>query len=755
MLTKSKRHLSNQTKIGSILKRKSMETYTQYIELINDYLNNTLSKEQRIAFESKLQNDTEFNVIYEDHVIFLNGISRIAIKDDIQKAKRSYTTEKWLKITGISIVIIVALVLLYSLVFNTSETEPDLKNDSFDTIIIDSVSTKKADVDSIIQLSEEKTDSITTASDTEVRYTTTTINKKFGGVTTTRSDIKKRAQTIRFHAQNDTTIRCKEGTVLKIEKGSFINPKTGQVVTGIVDLKVTEYYKLSDILLANLSTVSNGKQLETGGMLHIEATQNATDLKLKADKAIEISFPTQHIKDGMQSFSGEWKDENINWRLQNNQLRYETSVSIEEIEEDIDVPFNVVQVVPTFPGCKNEDDDIRKKCTIDAISKFIAKNFSTDIAYDLGLTGRQRINSVFKIDKEGNISFIRSRASDPRLSEEADRVIGLLPQMIPGMQNGIPVNVPYSLPIIFDVDRNTIQKSSLKTNNFIQLKFGQTMDTMSMSTAEQINSGIEMDTIYNNRRGMVEFIREVMHDNDFVVDSLFMMEWEQYKTQKLIRSIRLETKPYYIERAVILRKPLFEMDNTRFKTLEDDSITRGGHIIRVPWDETKIPTTTRIMNIIPKRKFYAGNTAVAAEEFESKLGGVDDLTISSRDASYYILKTSNLGWINCDRFINGRTKRIKYKLKIRNADGANISMVFKSLNSVLPSYYSNGVYDFQTVGANEDIVLVAIKRKDGKLYFDTLDTKTLENPEAEFNFKEVSLEELKKDIEQLQSTFNQ
>ena len=84
-------------------------------------------------------------------------------------------------------------------------------------------------------------------------------------------------------------------------------------------------------------------------------------------------------------------------------------------------------------------------------SLFVNKKFNTDLAGDLGLTGRQRINVIFKIDKTGNIVGIQARAPHPGLEKEAKRVIGLLPKMKPGKQRGKAVTVPYSLPILFQV----------------------------------------------------------------------------------------------------------------------------------------------------------------------------------------------------------------------------------------------------------------------------------------------------------------
>ncbi|WNH14333.1 energy transducer TonB [Thalassobellus suaedae] len=126
-------------------------------------------------------------------------------------------------------------------------------------------------------------------------------------------------------------------------------------------------------------------------------------------------------------------------------------VEVSEVEEDIDVPFSVIENVPVFPGCEKGSNTEKRDCMSKKIAQFVNKKFNTDLASDLGLSGRQRINVIFKIDKTGAITGIRARAPHPGLEKEAARVIGLLPKMKPGKQRGKPVNVPYSLPIIFQV----------------------------------------------------------------------------------------------------------------------------------------------------------------------------------------------------------------------------------------------------------------------------------------------------------------
>jgi protein TonB len=127
-------------------------------------------------------------------------------------------------------------------------------------------------------------------------------------------------------------------------------------------------------------------------------------------------------------------------------------VEVEEVDEDIEVPFAVIENVPIFPGCENKSgNNAKKACMSEKISKFVNRKFNTELASDLGLSGRQRINVIFKISKTGDITGVRARAPHPGLEKEAARVINLLPKMKPGKQRGKAVTVPYSLPIIFQV----------------------------------------------------------------------------------------------------------------------------------------------------------------------------------------------------------------------------------------------------------------------------------------------------------------
>jgi len=127
------------------------------------------------------------------------------------------------------------------------------------------------------------------------------------------------------------------------------------------------------------------------------------------------------------------------------------SISVQDPVEETEIPFIIVEHVPGYPGCEKGSNAENRTCMSKKIAKFVQRKFNTDLAIDLGLTGKQKISVVFKIDKNGSIIGVRSRAPHPRLEQEAARVINLLPKMKPGRQRGRAVVVPYSLPIVFQV----------------------------------------------------------------------------------------------------------------------------------------------------------------------------------------------------------------------------------------------------------------------------------------------------------------
>lgn len=672
-----------------------MENYIKNTDLINAYLNNTLSEIEKKAFEKRLETDIEFKETYNEQIVILEGIKRANLKTEINVAKQNYIRGKWFKYIGISVGVILISVLAFNLFFNTKtvnsikenkqETFIDnaiIKSDSThkkytvifkkDTSVLDKEKTKRYLVDyyqekELIKFSgtltlEEFKNKFPDSKHLKPINDSIVIHKKFNQEFKGKDHIlvateiteevipsqtsrtnnfeehnqepeemplnlkaffktnKKAPQIIEVNTEKAFTITCKEGTKLTIPAKSFVEIKTGKLARGKISLEVTEFYKLSDMLLANLTTKADDKQLETGGMLYLDANKKGEKLKLKSGRRIQVAFNSKSKKD-MQLFNGEESSEGVNWKL-DTQLNYQRQKPIEAtiikeiINEDAKIDFSIIEEVPVFKKCEEqEDNDAKRDCMDDAILKYVEREFNTSIAKELGLTGAQDINTYFEIEKNGTIGRIKVRTSNRALGNEMIRVIESMPKLSPGKQKGQPITTVYYLPFEILFKGKTVKKPLIS----------------------------------------------VQSDKQFV-------------------------------------------------------------------------------NTINKR-------------LDSVKSNVDTSKFTKREVERYVFGLSRLGWVNLDRFVNSNKQKIKYKFKIKDANGANVKMVFKSISSILPSKKYLNDYDFGMLPVDEEIKIIAIKEKDGKYFLSIKDTTTKANPSIDLDFKEVTIQELRQELEALNSAF--
>lgn len=154
-----------------------------------------------------------------------------------------------------------------------------------------------------------------------------------------------------------------------------------------------------------------------------------------------------------------------------NNAEKDKEISIETSTPAEDQLFYVVEEMPQWPG---SDDMIME------IRNFIAKNIKyPDEASENGVQGKVFVHFIItktgeviipeasqlppekkgdgKIEEVVVVTYKTINADDPMpeekyiqlLKDEGARVIGMLPDMIPGKQRGKNVSVVYTMPIIF------------------------------------------------------------------------------------------------------------------------------------------------------------------------------------------------------------------------------------------------------------------------------------------------------------------
>ena len=109
------------------------------------------------------------------------------------------------------------------------------------------------------------------------------------------------------------------------------------------------------------------------------------------------------------------------------------------IEEQVPEIFTLVQEMPQFPGGETEKINFVRKNLVFPESAKKNKTYG-------------RCYLKFAVMKDGSIkeiTILRGVSNCPECNEEAKRVISIMPNWIPGKQNGHLVNVFSVLPINF------------------------------------------------------------------------------------------------------------------------------------------------------------------------------------------------------------------------------------------------------------------------------------------------------------------
>jgi TonB family protein len=262
----------------------------------------------------------------------------------------------------------------------------------------------------------------------------------------------KQPQIFSFQANRDTSINCKEGTLIKLKPNSFISARTGKEISGKVQVAVSEFYKISDILLSSLSSTSDNKILETVGMIHLSASADSEKCIIKEGSVIEIGFPYSNKKNDMALFNGEWTNNKIDWKLANTK-RSDKEIAQGSVyfDKGYEEPvFIVVEEMPEFPG---GDRELRRYINQNAKYPFsMLKN---------KIEGKVIV--TFVIDRFGYLNNIRVvKGMDSILDKVAVYLVSKMPAWKPARQGGKAISCQYTVPVEF------VHKDSVLTDDEIQ-----------------------------------------------------------------------------------------------------------------------------------------------------------------------------------------------------------------------------------------------------------------------------------------------
>lgn len=180
-------------------------------------------------------------------------------------------------------------------------------------------------------------------------------------------------------------------------------------------------------------------------------TDNSLIRQLELEDDQEPLTKEEYV-DGLQVKHTVWRDAegNIVREITEEEIPFHRSFEetvVEKSAENHEKPtrdevFFSVEQMPEFPGSE------------DAMKQFLKSNINyPPMAAENNIKGTVIVQ--FIVEKDGSISEVKVlRSVDKDLDREAVRVVKHFPNFIPGRQNGVPVRVMYTLPVVFRLQGN-------------------------------------------------------------------------------------------------------------------------------------------------------------------------------------------------------------------------------------------------------------------------------------------------------------
>jgi len=87
--------------------------------------------------------------------------------------------------------------------------------------------------------------------------------------------------------------------------------------------------------------------------------------------------------------------------------------------------------------------------------------------------------------------------------------------------------------------------------------------------------------------------------------------------------------------------------------------------------------------------------------------------VASEDLNYYIFSSTELGWINCDRFLPSEGPLVDFIVETSGCEDASVSMVFDQDKSIVAGIKLGDTFVFKNVPANRNVRVITIDNPNG------------------------------------------
>lgn len=341
------------------------------LEKIDQYLSGQMSGTELNTFESEIQNNPALKSQVDNQQLIIQAAKRKVLSNQINAVANGgggFFKFNWT--LGIGLIFLLVAILTYT---QLDLEKPDngedielgvLSDPSIDDINDSSIS--KIEETILVDTSSDMLTESTVSTKRTIQppfkepepATTSQSNFEFYDFNGLKCWVKPTIQTFEIDANITETIEGQNGTLVIIPENSFLD-ENGNQVNGKVIFELIEVYELSNMVLYNLTTTSNGNVLETGGMFYTNATQDGKQLTIDSNKPMMIQVPCVEEKPNMMAFESEIDTAgNINWKNPKPVEKFLTKVDM-NLLDFLPTGFeNEVHASMPIVGVENANDEV-------------------------------------------------------------------------------------------------------------------------------------------------------------------------------------------------------------------------------------------------------------------------------------------------------------------------------------------------------------------------------------------------------------
>lgn len=528
-------------------------------------------------------------------------------------------------------------------------------------------------------------------------------------------------QTFKLKA-GDNTIQGKHGTTITIPKDALVDENGKAVPYEKVTLTLQEYQNPKDAYLNQLSTISEGKILESGGMFYLKAEIDNKELKVKEGSSLKIDMPSQFIKTDMELFTGVKNETNntIEWVPTNNAFAAIPKNKIKDPYVNLDVTYlkTLYQKTNSEHTKINTEFKLPKLLVRPTEPKKPIK-YKSYTENDL-LTPFQR-----KFYSQSRKKRLLKKEND-KLNQSFDKRMKLYENKMQAYKSKLLKYQKDSLLHYQEIE-NFYAQLDIELSRIDSAILNCQKEIFNVSLSVLINKSNSNMLTKGNFENYLYTRYNQQTDNN-----LFYYQF--------IHHILTSAKKGNLAKLYVYKTKYNTIDFNSQKVMK--SFHKTYNTLIYNYNSLQYNYAYKLVENDEKLKAMFKNANNELIEKRKELGLLDIAQLTNT----YSTNISNLGYINCDRFSN--TPLVTYEIEA--SAGADVKFYVKDMNSMLPAYRSNNsnIYTV-TLPKGKPITLLVIELKDNQPYFQRKDFVVGVSNKLKAQTYPISVKNLNEEIQKL------